>query len=159
MSNCKGFSNPHLQYITSSDDSEKPKTSLCVRDIAEDLYWMPVVFEWQTTRHDCVNDVTKYVQEYVQKPLLVNAIQSFIVQKGSHFWTWSNSAVISCGPRLQHQNSRNSWPRCPDVFKQLWKGEMLHYGKHAPPEQVWDLYQTSNLNWAHLCIKVLDFSV
>jgi len=34
----------HLQCITSSKDSEKLEKSLCVRDKAEDLYWMPVVF-------------------------------------------------------------------------------------------------------------------
>ena len=32
------------QCITSSKDSEKLEKSLCVRDKAEDLYWMPVVF-------------------------------------------------------------------------------------------------------------------
>ncbi len=34
----------HLQCITSSKDSEKLETSLCVRDKAEYLCWMPVVF-------------------------------------------------------------------------------------------------------------------
>ncbi len=34
----------HLQCITSSKDSEKLEKSLCVRDKAEDLCWMPVVF-------------------------------------------------------------------------------------------------------------------
>ncbi len=34
----------HLQCITSSKDSEKLDKSLCVRDKAEDLCWMPVVF-------------------------------------------------------------------------------------------------------------------
>ncbi len=34
----------HLQCITSSKDSEKLDISLCVRDKAEDLCWMPVVF-------------------------------------------------------------------------------------------------------------------
>ncbi len=33
----------HLQHITSSKDSEKQKT-LCERDKAEDLCWMPIVF-------------------------------------------------------------------------------------------------------------------
>ncbi len=31
----------HLQCITSSKDSEKLEKSLCVRDKAEDLCWMP----------------------------------------------------------------------------------------------------------------------
>ncbi len=34
----------HLQCITSSKDSEKLEKSLCVRDKAEDLCWMPVAF-------------------------------------------------------------------------------------------------------------------
>ncbi len=34
----------HLYCITSSNDSEKLEKSLCVRDKAEDLCWMPVVF-------------------------------------------------------------------------------------------------------------------
>ncbi len=34
----------HLQCITSSKDSEKLEKSLCVRDKAEDLCWIPVVF-------------------------------------------------------------------------------------------------------------------
>ncbi len=34
----------HLQCITSSNDSEKLEKSLCVRDKAEYLCWMPVVF-------------------------------------------------------------------------------------------------------------------
>ncbi len=34
----------HLQCITSLKDSENLEKSLCVRDKAEDLCWMPVVF-------------------------------------------------------------------------------------------------------------------
>ncbi len=35
----------HLQCIISSKDSEKLEKSLCVRDKAEDLCWMLVIFE------------------------------------------------------------------------------------------------------------------
>ncbi len=38
------FKSHHLQCITSSKDSEKLEKSMCVRDKAEDLCWMPVVF-------------------------------------------------------------------------------------------------------------------
>ncbi len=38
---CKSY---HLQCITSSKVSEKLDKSLCVRDKAEDLCWMPMVF-------------------------------------------------------------------------------------------------------------------
>ncbi len=34
----------HIQCITSSKDSEKLEKSLCLRDKAEDLCWMPVFF-------------------------------------------------------------------------------------------------------------------
>ncbi len=52
--------------ITSSKDSEKLEKSLCVRDKAEDLCWMPVVFGPSdgTHRHDSVIDITKWAQEY-----------------------------------------------------------------------------------------------
>ncbi len=38
------FKSHHLQCITSSKVSEKLEKSLCIRDKAEDLCWMPVVF-------------------------------------------------------------------------------------------------------------------
>jgi len=63
----------HLLCITSSKDSEKLEKSLCIRDKAEDLYWMP----W-AHRHDCVSDITKWAQEYFQKPLSVNTIRCAI---------------------------------------------------------------------------------
>ncbi len=61
-----------------------------------------------THRHDSVHDITKWAQEYFQKPLSVNTIRCAICRcqlklyhvKGSHMWTWSRSAVVSCGPRL-----------------------------------------------------------
>ncbi len=64
-------------------DSEKLEKSLCVRDKAEDLCWMPVVFgpsrrHCITHRHYSVNDITKWAQEYFQKPLLVNTIRRAI---------------------------------------------------------------------------------
>ncbi len=38
------YKSHHLQCITLSKDSEKLERSLCLRDKAEDLCWMPVVF-------------------------------------------------------------------------------------------------------------------
>ncbi len=72
----------HLQCITSSKDSEKLEKSL-LRDKAEDLCWMPVVFgplrrHCITHRHDSVIDITKWAQEYFQKPLSVNTIRPAI---------------------------------------------------------------------------------
>ncbi len=73
----------HLQCITPSKDSEKLEKSLCVRDKAEDLCWMPMVFgpsddTGMTHRHDSVIDISKWAQEYFQKPLLVNTIRCAI---------------------------------------------------------------------------------
>ncbi len=61
-----------------------------------------------THRHDSVIDITKWAQEYFQKPLSVNTIRRAIYRcqlklyhvKRRHMWTWSRSAVVSCGPRL-----------------------------------------------------------
>ncbi len=69
----------HLQCITSSKVSEKLEKYLCVRDKAEDLCWMPVVFgpsedTASLHRHDSVINITKWAQEYFQKPLSVNTI-------------------------------------------------------------------------------------
>ncbi len=63
----------HLQFITSSKDSEKLEKSLCIRDEAEDLCWMPVVFG-PSDDNDFVIDITKWAQEYLQNPLSVNTI-------------------------------------------------------------------------------------
>ncbi len=73
---CKSY---NLQCITSSKDSEELDKSLCVRDKAEDICWMPVFFgalrlHCITHRHDSVIDITKWAQEYFQKPLSVNTI-------------------------------------------------------------------------------------
>ncbi len=61
----------HLQCITSSKDSEKLDKYLCVRDKAEDLCSLRAL---RRHRHDSVIDITKWAQEYFQKPLSVNTI-------------------------------------------------------------------------------------
>ncbi len=53
--------------------------SLCIRDTVEDLCWMPRGLWYLrrhciTHRHDYVIDITKWAQEYFQKPLSVNKI-------------------------------------------------------------------------------------
>ncbi len=61
-----------------------------------------------THRHNSVIDITKWAQEYFQKPLSVNTMRRVICRchlklyqaKRSHMWTWSRSAIVSCGPRL-----------------------------------------------------------
>ncbi len=67
----------HLQWITSSKDSEKLEKSLCVRDKAEDLCWNPRILQairrhCITHRHYSVIDISKWAPEYFQKPLTVN---------------------------------------------------------------------------------------
>ncbi len=51
--------------------------SLCVRDKSEDLCWM-LRRHCITHRHDSVIDITKWAQEYFQKPLSVNTIRHAI---------------------------------------------------------------------------------
>ncbi len=69
----------HLQCITSSIDSEKLEKYLYIRDKAEDLCWMTVVFgPSDTHRHDSVIVITKWAQENFQKPLSVNTIHRAI---------------------------------------------------------------------------------
>ncbi len=70
----------HLQCITSKD-SERLEKSLYVRDKAEDLCWMSVKALRRhciTHQHDSVIDITKWAQEYFQKPLTVNTIRRAI---------------------------------------------------------------------------------
>ncbi len=78
MSNCKGFAN---LIIYSALHHQKEK-SLCVRDKAKDLCWMPsddaLGQHCITHRHDSVIDITKWAQEYFQKSLSVNTIRHAI---------------------------------------------------------------------------------
>ncbi len=88
----------HLQCITSSKVSGKLEKSLCVRDKAEYLCWCLWSSGPQTTlhhsSHDSVIDITKWAQEYFQKPLSVNTIRraicrcqlSSIMQSGKVFY-------------------------------------------------------------------------
>ncbi len=74
----------HLQCITLSKVSEKLEKSLYVRDKAEDLCWMPVVFGLSDNtahQHDSVIDITKWAQEYFQKPLSVNTTRCAICRR------------------------------------------------------------------------------
>ncbi len=54
----------HLQCITSSKDSKKLEKSLCLRDKAEDLCWMSIIFRPSdnTHQHDSVIDITKWLR-------------------------------------------------------------------------------------------------
>ncbi len=72
----------HIQCITSSKVSEKLEKSLCVRDRPKTFVGCP----WSSAfrrhcisyRHDSVIDITKWAQEYLQKPLSVNTIRRAI---------------------------------------------------------------------------------
>ena len=71
--------NDTMSYVVLLFIWEKLLTSLCVRDKAEDLYWMPVVLRLLrrhciTHQHDCVNEITKWAQEYFQRPQSDNII-------------------------------------------------------------------------------------
>ncbi len=44
------------------------------------------------------------------------------------------------GTKFQHQNSRNSQPRCPDIFNLFWKKRICYTMVNMPPcQQFWDL--------------------
>ncbi len=56
-----------------------------------------------------------------------------ILQRGPQTLQQLETYIRQEWDQIQHQNSRNSLPRCPDVLKLFWKEEeMLHHGKHAP---------------------------
>ncbi len=66
----------HLQRITSSKDSEKLEKSLCKgqgrRPLLDARGLRALRRHCITLRHDSVIDITKWAQEYFQKPLSVN---------------------------------------------------------------------------------------
>ncbi len=99
----------HLQCITSSKDSEKLEKSLhkgqCRRPLLDARGVRALRRHSISHRHDSVIDITKWAQEYFQKPLPVNTIRRAICRcqlKLYHAkrWTWSRSVTVSCGPRL-----------------------------------------------------------
>ncbi len=99
----------HLQCITSSKDWEKLEKSLCLRDKAEDICWMPVVFgalrqHCITHRHDSVIDITKWAQEYFQKPLSVNTTRRAICRCQLKLYNAKKEAMCEHGPEA---------PSCP----------------------------------------------
>ncbi len=102
----------HLQCITSSKDSEKLEKYL-----RKGQGWRPLLdahglraFRRHciTHRHDSVIDITKWAQEYFQKPLSVNTIRRAICRcqlklyhaKRKPYVNMVRSTVVSCGPRL-----------------------------------------------------------
>ncbi len=98
----------HLQCITSSKDSEKRKGQ-GRRPLLDTCGLRTLRWNCITHLHDSVIDITKWAQEYFQKPLSVITIRCaicrcqlklLIVKKESHMWTWSRSAAVSCGQRL-----------------------------------------------------------
>ncbi len=102
----------HLKCITSSKDSAKLEKSLCLRDKAKDLCWMPCGLRalrrhCNTHRHDPVIDITKWAQEYFQKLLSVNTICRTICRCQLKLYHAKRKPFvnivqkrISCGPRL-----------------------------------------------------------
>ncbi len=127
-----------LQCITSSTDSEKLEKSLCIRDKAEDLCWMLVVFgpSDDTHQHDSVIDITKWAQEYFQKPLSVSTIRRAICRcqvklyhaKGSHMWTWSKAPSCPVGQGLFKMDcfkvEKCSMVRWVQIWHSCWKSRM-----------------------------------
>ncbi len=92
----------HLQCITSSKDSEKLEKSLCVSLRALRRHCI-------THRHDSVIDITKWAQEYFQKPLLLNTICL---------------AICRCQLKFYHSKVHLKWTvsKCKGV---LWSDESI----------------------------------
>ncbi len=72
----------HLQCITSSKDSDKLEISVCKgegrRPLLDARGLRALRWHCITHRHDSVIDITKWAQEYFQKPLSVNTIRRAI---------------------------------------------------------------------------------
>ncbi len=133
----------HLQCITSSKDSEKLEKSLCVRDKAEDVCWMPrglraLRLQCITHQHDSVIDITKWAQEYFQKPLSVNTIRC---------------AICRCQLKLYHTKrkpyvnmvQKRPWPRSP--------GQLACFGRHY---ECWKVYKGFRATYALLQITCIS---
>ncbi len=96
---------PHnLQCITSSKDSEKLEKSLCERNMAEDLCWIPVAFGPSDDTASLIGMIlsfAKWAQEYFHKPLSVDTIRR---------------AICRCQRKLYHAKRKpyvNIVPSCP----------------------------------------------
>ncbi len=79
-----------LQISSTVHNIIKRFRALCIRDKAEVLCWMPWSSGPQTTLHHSsawCSDITKWAQEYFQKPLSVNTIRR---------------AICSCQLKLYH---------------------------------------------------------
>ncbi len=119
----------HLQCITSSKDSEKLEKSLCIRDKAEDLCWMPVVFG-PSDDNDFVIDITKWAQEYLQNPLSVNTIcraicrcqlKLYHVKKALSCPVGQGSFKMDC-----FKVEKCSMVRRVQIWHSCWKSRTLH---------------------------------
>ncbi len=87
----------HLQCITSSKDSEKLEKSLL------DAHGLRALRRHCIThRHDSVIDITKWAQEYFQKPLSVNTIRH--LQMPTKALSCKKEAICEHGPEA---------PSCP----------------------------------------------
>ncbi len=116
----------HLQCITSSKDSEKLEKSLCIRDKAGNLCWMPLVFgpsdDTASLNGRILIDITKWAQEYFQKPLSVNTIRR---------------AIYRCQLKLYHAKRKpyvNMVQKCRHV---LWAKAHLKWTVSKWKRVVW----------------------
>ncbi len=125
------YKSHHLQCITSSKDSEKLEKSLCVRDKAEDLCWMPVVFGALDDTASLIDrilsfDITKWAQEYFQKPLSVNTICQCHLQMPTKFISCKKEAIC------EHGSDVLSCPVGQGSFKMDFQSGNVFYGQTSP---------------------------
>ncbi len=99
----------HLQCITSSKDSEKLEKSLCKgqgrRPLLDARGLRTLSRHCVTHRHDSVIDITKWAQEYFQKPLSVNTIRH---------------AIYRCKLKLDHAKRKPYVNMVQKCLRVLW---------------------------------------
>ncbi len=115
--NGKGFAN--LIIYRQTKDSEKPEKSLFKeqgRRTWLDARGLRALRQHCIThRHDSVIDITKWAQEYFQKPLSVNTI---------------HRAICRCQPKLYHAKRKPYWNMVQKRCRVLWAKTHL---KSVPP--------------------------
>ncbi len=121
--------------------SEKLEKSLCVRDKTEDLCWMPVVFGPSDDTASLIGmisviDITKWAQEYFQKPLSVNTIRRAICRCQLKLYHAKRKPYVN----MVQKHRRVLWAKAHlkwTVSKRksvLWSGESKFYilvGNHG----------------------------
>ncbi len=117
---------------------------------------------WWCGVHTCIwyGQPTWFGRHYECWKVYVSLNEKYVKDDHKLFSSWKPISG-KYGTKLQHQNSRYSKPRCPDVFNLFWnEEEMLHNGKHAPVPNYFETCSRHQIwNELILCIQLYKFSV